>query len=102
MIQGFNPSSGKVRQCHLDEFQHSTFLVRNNIAVPVKKGSRWYGWVTAEETIFKNASITYFNYIVDNIILDDEGNACGIIVIPIIGSNFDNDYIHVWHDLPKW
>ena len=30
----------------------------------------------------KNDSITYVDDIVDNIILDSEGNACGIISIP--------------------
>ena len=51
--------------------------------------------------IFKNASITYFNDSFDNNILDDERNACGIIAIPSIGIKFDNDHIHVLHDLTK-
>ena len=64
-------------------------------------GGRWYGWLTAGETSCKNASINYFNYKVDNSILYAEGNACGIISIPIIERNFDNDHINVLHDLPK-
>ena len=51
--------------------------------------------------ICKNISITYFNDSIDNSILDAEGNACGIIAIPITESNFDNDYIHVLHYLKK-
>ena len=46
-----------------------------------------------------NASITSLN--VDNSILNDEGNACGIISIPMIEIPFDNDYIHVLHDTEK-
>ena len=48
-----------------------------------------------------NFSITYFNDDVDNIILDAEGNECGIIYITILESNFENDHIHVLHYLPK-
>ena len=48
-----------------------------------------------------NDSLNYFNDSVDNSIIDSEGNACGIIAIPIIESAFDNDYIHVFHDLPN-
>ena len=33
--------------------------------------------------------------------MDPEGNACGIITIHSIESTFDNDHIHVLHDLPK-
>ena len=101
MIQGFPPSSTTVKQYHSDEFKPSTFLGINNITVPVKKGSRWYGWFTAEEKSCKNSSITYFNDSVDNSILDAEGNICGIIAIPTIESNFDNEYIHVLNDLPN-
>ena len=48
-----------------------------------------------------NASIAYFNDSVDNSTMDFEGNACGIIAIPIIESAFDNDHIQVLHDPPK-
>ena len=48
MIQGFTPSSRKFRQCHLNEFQHSAFLEINDTTIHVKKGSIWYGWLTAE------------------------------------------------------
>ena len=48
-----------------------------------------------------NASIAYFDDSVDNSTMDSEGNACGIIAIPIIESAFDNDYIHVLQDLPN-
>ena len=37
----------------------------------------------------------------DNGILDDEGNACGIIAIPSIKSTFYNEHIYVLHYLPK-
>ena len=33
--------------------------------------------------------------------MDAEINACGIIAIPSIESNFDKDHIHVLHDIPK-
>ena len=103
MIQfrGLSPSSRIVTQCHLEEFWPSPFLERNNITVPVKKGGRWYGWLTSGEISCKNAPITYFNDSVDNIILDAEVNACGIIAIPSIEITFGNDRIHVLHDLPK-
>ena len=99
--RGLPPSCRTVRKCHFDEFQPSPFLGTNNITVPVKNGSRWYGWLTAEETSWKNASITYFNGRVDNIILGAEGNACGIIAIPSIKITFENCHIHVLHNLPK-
>ena len=53
------------------------------------------------ETSFNEASITYFNNRTNNIILDAEYNACGIIYIPIIEITFENYNIHVLHDLPK-
>ena len=95
------PSYRTVRQWHLDEFQPSPFLGRNNISVPVKKGKRWYEWLTAEGKSCNNDLFTYFNDSIDNIILDAEVNACGIITIPTIESTFDNYYIHVLHDLPN-
>ena len=101
MIQVFNPSYRTVRQFHLDEFQTYSFPGINNTTVPVKKVSRWYGWLTVEETSCKNTSINYFNNIVDNSNLHAEGNACGIIAVPRIESTFENDYTHVLHDLPK-
>ena len=48
-----------------------------------------------------NASTTLVNYILDNSILDAEGNAGGIIAVPIIGITFENKYIHALHDLQK-
>ena len=96
-----SPSSSKVRQCHLNEFQLSPFLVINNITVPLQKGIRWSGWLTAKKTSFMNTSITSFNYIIDKSILDSEGNVCGIITITIIEITFDNQYIHVLNYLPK-
>ena len=38
---------------------------------------------------------------IDNSILDSEVNKCGIISIPIIDITFDNEQIHVFHDIPK-
>ena len=95
------PSSRKVRQCQSDEFQPYPFLGINNITVPVKKGRKLFGWLTSKEKIFTNASITSFDDTVDNSILDAEGNVCGIITKPIIETTFDNDYIHVLHDITK-
>ena len=46
-----------------------------------------------------NYSPTLIN--VDNIIFYTEGNACGIIAIPVIETTLENDYIHVFHDLSK-
>ena len=100
-FSGLFPSSRTVKQWHWDKFQPSTFLGINNITVLVKNGSRWYGWLTSEETSCKNTLITSFNYSVDNSILDVEGNAGGIIFVPIIKITFDNYYIHVLHNLPK-
>ena len=100
-FRNYPPSSRKFRQCHLDKFQPYPFLGINNITAPVKKGSRRYDWLTTEETRSKNYSITYINDSVDNSILDAEGNACGIIAIPIIQSAFENDYVHALHDLLK-
>ena len=101
LCRGLYPPSRTVRQRHLDEFKPFPFLGINNITVPVKKGSIWYGWLTSENTSFKNDSITYFNDSVDKSILDGEVNVCGIIAIVIIESNFDNDNIHMLHDLTK-
>ena len=100
-IQGLTPYYRTARQCNLGEFKPYTFIGINNITVPVKKGSRWYGWLTNEEKVFNNNSTTYFDDRVDNSILDSEGNECDIIAIPIIESTFGNDHIHVWHYLPK-
>ena len=36
----------------------------------------------AKETSCNNASKDYFNASVDNSIMDDEGNVCGIVDIP--------------------
>ena len=72
-FRGLSPYYKTVRQCHLKEFQSSNFLVINNITAPVKKGSRWDGWLTSGETTCENYSITYFNDSVDNSILDAEG-----------------------------
>ena len=96
-----SPSSSTVIQCHLGEFQPSPFLVRNNITVPVKKGSRWYGWLTTGETSCKNSWITYFNDSIYNSILDGGCNTCDIIAITSIERTFGNDHIHVLHDIPK-
>ena len=49
--RGLSPSSRTVRQFHLNSFQPSPFPGINNITVPVKKGSRWYGWLTSEEGV---------------------------------------------------
>ena len=99
--RGLSPYYRTVRQCHLDEFQTYPFLIINNITVPVLNSSRWYGRLTAEEASWKNDSITYFNDSIDNSILDDEGNACGIISIPSIEITFDYDPIHVLYDITK-
>ena len=99
--RGLNPYSRTVRQYYLYKFQPSHFLGSNIITLTVKNCGRWDGWLTAEEKICKEAPINYFNDSGDNSILDAEGNACGIIAIPSIESTFDNDHIHVLHDLPK-
>ena len=96
-----SPYSRTVRKFYLYSFQTSPFLGINNITVPVKKGSIWYVWLPAEETRCNNNSTTYFNDSSDNSNLEAERNACGIIAIPIIESNFYNDHIHVLHDLTK-
>ena len=98
--RGFYPPSRKFIQINLDEFQ--SFPILNNTTVPIKKGSRWYEWLTAEEKSYKNDSITYFNARVDNSFLDAEGNTCGIITILSIESTPDNDYIYVLNDIPKY
>ena len=97
--RGLFTSSRTVRQCNLDELQPLELIGLNNITVPVKKGGRLYGWLTAEENVYKNHSITYFNDSIDNSIRDAEGNTCGIIAIPSIERTFDNDHIYVLHDL---
>ena len=85
----FTPYSVTGRQRHLDVFKPYTLFGRNNITVTLEKFIRWYGWLTAEETSYTNASITSFNDSIDNSIMDYEGNACGIIAIPIIEINLD-------------
>ena len=74
-------------------------LENNNITLTLQKGGRLYEWLTAKETSFNNASIIFTN--VDNSIIYTEGNACGIIAIPIIECIFENYHIHVSHDLSK-
>ena len=83
-------------------FKPIPFLKNNNITITIQNYDRWYGWLTAGEKSCKNYSITYFNSRVDNSILDDEVNACEIIAITRIEITFDNDYIHLLHDIPKW
>ena len=73
-------------------FNPTPFLKNNIINVPIQKGRRWYGLLTAEETSCNNASINYFNDSFDNIILDAEDSAGVIIFISIIESNFANDH----------
>ena len=75
------------------------FLGRNHITVPLQNGSRWYGWLTAEDNSCTNASITFLN--TDNSILHIEVNECGTIYISAIRIAFGNDYIYVLHDLSK-
>ena len=100
-IQVLPPYYRTARQCKFDEFKPYTLIGINNITVPVKKGSRWYGWLTNENFFSNNNSTTYFDDRVDNSILDSEGNDCDIIAIPIIEITFNNEYIHVLHDPPK-
>ena len=76
--------------------------MKDETNVPIKNGCRWYEWFAAGETSCNNDSITYFNYIVDNSILDAESNSCGIISIPSIKSTLDNDHIHILNYLLKW
>ena len=66
----------------------STFhsLENNNIAVPIRKSGRWSEWLTAEEKGCMNASIIVLN--MDNSIMYNEGNSCGIIDIPVIKCTF--------------
>ena len=78
------PSSRKVKQGHLDEFQFFPFIVINNITVPFKEVRRWYEWFVSELKNCKNYSIASFNYSVDKRILNAEVNAYGIISMPII------------------
>ena len=69
-------------QCQFNEFQSSTFLGINNITVTIKKGSRWYIWLTSEGGSCNNASTTYINDGVDNSIMDSEDKAVGSIDKP--------------------
>ena len=101
MIQVLPPFSKTVIRYHLDLFKSSLFLGRKNITVPVKNSIRWYGWLTDGGKRWKNSSITCFNDNVDKIILDAEVNACGIMDLPSIEKNFDNEHIHALHDLTK-
>ena len=48
------------------------FLEDNNITTTLQKGSRWSGWLTAEETSWKKCSITFLNF--DNSIMYNEVN----------------------------
>ena len=82
-------------------FNPIPLLKNKNTNVPIQKDIRWYEWFAAKETSFKNASIAYLNYRLNNSSLDAEEKACGIITISIIESTFENDHIHVLHDLQK-
>ena len=93
----WTPYYGIFIQWHLKESQPSPFLGGNNITVPLKQGSRWSGWFTTEETRCTNSKISFLN--IDNSTLYTEGNACGVISIPIIECDAENDYVHVSHDL---
>ena len=86
-----SPSSRTVRKFNLDEFQPSTFLKNNNITVTFQKGSRGYEWIASDLKSCTNASINSFNDIVDNSIMDNEVNACGIFEIHTIENTVDND-----------
>ena len=63
------------------------FLEDKNSTVPLQKGGRGAGWLTAKETSFTNDSITLINI--------DKGN------LTVIETTFDNDYIHILNYLPK-
>ena len=97
---GFPPLSGKLEN-FVWKFSTLSLSKKNNISVHIQKDSRWYEWSISGETSCKNASIAYFSDSIDNSILYAEGNACGILSIPIIEITFDNDHIHVFHYLPK-
>ena len=53
----------------------------NNITVILQKSGR-YEWFTSKDTSFINSSIIFLN--VDYSILYIEGNACGIIAVPVV------------------
>ena len=84
---------------HLDEIKDFACFGRNNITVTLKNYIIRSGWFTAEHTICKNALINFLN--IDNSTIYTEVNAHGIIAISIIECIFENDYIHISHDLPK-
>ena len=75
------------------------FLGDNKINVYLQKGSRWYGWLTTEETSFTNASTISLD--IDNSILYTKCNLCIITALPIIEITFYTDYIHEWNEMPK-
>ena len=97
----WSPLPGQLENGTWANFSPIPFLKNNNINVPIQKVSRWYEWFVSEEKGCNNDSTAYFNDGVDNSIIDSEGKACGIIAIPSIGITFDNENIHVLHDLPK-
>ena len=98
---GFAPLPENLENSMCRKFNPIPFLKNKNMNLPIQQGGRWYEWFAAEETSCNNASISYFNDIVDTSILDDEGKACDIIAILSIKSTFDNDHIHVLHYLPN-
>ena len=93
------PLPGQLDNGMWKNFNPLPFLKNNTIHLPILKGGIWYEWFAAGETSCNNDSIKYFSDSVDNSIMDSEGNACGIISIPIIESTFDNYHIHVLHDI---
>ena len=77
----WTPFSRIVRPCHLHVLQDLLFVWIKIITVPLQKGSRGCGWLTAEEKSYTNNSITFLN--VDNITLYTEFKSGGIIYVHI-------------------
>ena len=57
-------------------FRPLTFLEYNNSTVTIQNGARGSGWFTAEQKSCMNSS--------SNLLKFYEGNACGVIYIPVI------------------
>ena len=101
MVQVFFPLTGQLDNATWMNFNYIPFLAKIFSLYLLEKGDIWYGWFTAAETMVKNDSITSVNDRVDKSILDSEGSSCGIVAVPSIKITFDNDHIHVLHDILK-
>ena len=81
-------------------FETCLFFKENNITAPIQHGVGGVDWSTVDnKKIELNVSDNFLK--IDNCDLSTEYTAHDDSDIHVIGINFDNVYIHIWHNLSK-